>query len=111
MPIYCFRDESGDIHEIYFGMQEAPPFGGVIEHEGRRLTRIVEAPSIKVEPDIRLTTQQFGSWEGYDRKGNDLAPRRDAEGCPQFESVKECKEFATKWNQENPSSTVTWDPD
>jgi len=44
MPTYEFENENGEPEELFLWMSEAPPLGGTLEHEGRKLTRVIHAP-------------------------------------------------------------------
>lgn len=49
MPVYPFRDEAtGRTVEVFFAMTDAPAIGSTVEHDGRRLTRLVSA--FQVDP-------------------------------------------------------------
>lgn len=47
MPAYDFTDEDGRAVELVMPMSQAVPIGETIEHEGRRLTRVVSAPALQ----------------------------------------------------------------
>jgi len=46
---YEFQDADGNVVEIDMMMRDAPSIGSIIEHDGRRLTRIASV-SVQVDP-------------------------------------------------------------
>ena len=40
MPIYAFRDEDGNDHELFFNASEAPKIGSTVMGNGKTLTRV-----------------------------------------------------------------------
>lgn len=46
--IYEFLDEDKNVVEIAFSMKEVPPIGSIIDHEGRKVTRIMSV--LQIDP-------------------------------------------------------------
>jgi hypothetical protein len=53
---YEFQDSDGNLIELDYPMREAPSIGSIIEHEGRRLTRV---PSLSVQVDPATNRSQY----------------------------------------------------
>jgi hypothetical protein len=75
MPHYDFEDEQGEQHELWYSMADAPRVGEVIEHGGKKLTRVWSHPRAVVRRDIEFKGWSLDPWTpGFDRYDTDGQP-------------------------------------
>ena len=90
MPHYDFEDEkTGERVELFFMMSEAPAWGEVIEHEGRKLKRIV-TPVEHASVDREV---YFKCWRVSGDEAKGARHYDPADGCPVFTSKQEVRDF------------------
>lgn len=89
--IYEFVDlESGARVEVSMPMRDAPPIDSIIEHDGRRLKRVMSAPaSVAVDDFTPFSSIQM-------ERNHPDAPRLDKFGRARFNTRQEVREFEAK---------------
>ena len=92
MPIASLQDESGDIFEVFFHMDEMPPFGAPFALNGKTFTRLVDPPQRAI-----VQTLEFKGWSQPPwAKG---AEAYDKDGTPCFSSKKAVQKYLDTQNK------------
>jgi len=103
MPHYDFEDDDGEVVELWLTMSAAPRIGETMEHEGRRLTRILSLalPEGTVQREIDcVVVQQAAPWApGANHYVMD--PKSTDYGQPVLTSRRDVKQFL----RSNPGAT------
>jgi len=100
MPFYEYIDEgSGERVELVQGFDESVECGVVIEHEGRRLRRVLSVDfQLAVKPDLRVTGYAIGN----DHPSIDACDLpRDADNNPLFDGQRAIDKFNADSQRQN----------
>jgi hypothetical protein len=104
--IFSFEDvETGEVVELTYQIGKAPGIGAEIEHEGRKLVRIPDAPQVPAVIGVtKRFTRHFVSesapmWDKHAPR-HDMDPNSPTYGQPMFSGPKEVREHLAKCNDD-----------
>lgn len=92
MPLYDFEDvDTGEAAEVFYMIADRPDLGAVIQHEGRKLRRVLIPPHLAPVRDFEFVSNALP-------RENVRNPKWpcDAKGRPRFRGKKDVAEYTAR---------------